>query len=56
MTVIQALETECQKMLYGRRRIVNTLYNLDPSSKDLLETDIDSITLEDDKVICHLLE
>ena len=56
MTAIQALETECQKMLYGRRRIVNALYKLDPSTKDILETDIDSITLEDDKVVCHIGE
>ena len=56
MTAIQALETECQKMLYGRRRIVDTLYKIDPSTRDILEKDIDSISLKDKNVICHLGE
>ena len=56
MTAIQTLETECQKMIYGRRRIVDTLYKIDPSTRDILEKDIDSISLKDKNVICHLGE
>lgn len=53
--VIEAELTEAQKLIYGRRRIVDAFYQSNPDKfKDLKATDIHAITLQDDLVACTL--
>lgn len=55
MTVTEQLLNEGQKLIYGRRRIVSSFYEMDPDKyKDLKATDIDSIVLVDEFVNCQL--
>ena len=54
MTIIQTVLTDCQQMLYGRRRIAETFYQTNPEAKNVLAQDIDSVSLENEYVICQL--
>ncbi len=56
MTIVSSVLTDCQQMLYGRRRIIDTLYKNDPETKEILAQDIDSISLSDEDVICQIGE
>ena len=55
MTVTEQLLNEGQKLIYGRRRIVSSFYELDADKyKDLKATDIDSLMLVDEFVHCQI--
>jgi len=46
---------KAQESIYGRKRIIDCLYTLDPDKfKSLLTTDINSISLEGSQVICNV--
>ena len=53
MTTTQILN-EGQKMIYGRKRIMDTFYKTHPVGKDILEEDIQGITFDDDHVLLHV--
>ena len=56
MIVTEALLSDAQRLVYGRRRIIDTLYQEDPERYKIIQaTDIQSISLEDD-LICLQLE
>lgn len=53
--IIESELTEAQKLIYGRRRIVEAFYQSNPEKfKDLQAKDIHSITLQEDLVACSL--
>tara|TARA_Y100000768_G_scaffold386753_1_gene375946 strand:- start:353 stop:1216 length:864 start_codon:yes stop_codon:yes gene_type:complete len=55
MTTTQILN-EGQKMIYGRKRIMDTFYKTHPVGKDILEEDIQSISFSEDDVWLHVEE
>jgi hypothetical protein len=57
MTVIEQELSVAQRLIYGRKRIVDALYQDCPDKfKDLQPTDIQSISLENDLICCDLGE
>ena len=57
MTVTEALLSDAQRLVYGRRRIIDTLYQEDPDKFKVLQaTDIQSISLQDDLVCLDLAD
>lgn len=53
--IVESELSEAQKLIYGRRRIVDAFYQSNPDKfKELQATDINSITLQDDLVACTL--
>lgn len=57
MTVTEALLSEAQRLVYGRRRIIDSLYQEDPDKFKVLQaTDIQSISLQDDLVCLDLAD
>lgn len=52
--ITEALLNEGQKMIYGRRRIIDALYKRDEKYRSIQATDIDSISLQDDLVNCQV--
>jgi len=57
MNVTEQQLSEGQKMIYGRRRIIDTLYQDDPKKFCSLQaTDIQSISLQDDLVCLDLVD
>ena len=45
---------EGQKMIYGRKRIMDTFYKTHPVGKDVLEDEIGEITFDDDHVLLNV--
>ena len=46
---------KAQELIYGRKRIIDCLYTLNPDKfKSLIATDINSISLEGSKVVCNV--
>jgi hypothetical protein len=57
MTTTQLLPSATQNLIYGRTRIVSTLSRQDPERHACLEaSDIQSISLQGDKVVCLLAD
>lgn len=57
MTVTEALLSEAQRLVYGRKRIIDSLYQEDPDKFKLLQaTDIQSISLQEDLVCLDLAD
>lgn len=57
MKVIERQLTDAQRLIYGRKRIIDTFYNENPNQfKELHATDIQNISLVDDLVCCDLGE
>jgi hypothetical protein len=57
MNVTEALLSDAQRLAYGRRRIIDTLYQEDPDKFKVLQaTDIQSISLQDDLVCLDLAD
>ena len=54
MTITQPLLNEGQKMIYGRKRILDTFYKTHPVGKDIMEEDINGISFDDDYVLLHV--
>jgi len=50
--ITELLLNEGQKMIYGRRRIIDVLHQKDERYCTIQATDISSITLQDDLVCC----
>lgn len=57
MTVTEAQLSEAQRLVYGRRRIIDTLYQEDSEKFSVLQaTDIVSVSLQDDLVCLDLAD
>ena len=56
MTTTMIFLNEGQKMIYGRKRIMDTFYKTHPLGKDILEDEIGEITFDDDHVLLECRE
>ena len=54
MTTTMVFLNEGQKMIYGRKRIMDTFYKTHPVGKDVLEDEIGEITFDDDHVLLNV--
>lgn len=54
MTTTMIFLNEGQKMIYGRKRIMDTFYKTHPLGKDILEDEIGEITFDDDHVLLNV--
>lgn len=55
MLVLESQLTKAQNLIYGRKRIVDSFYQLDPDKfRGLTPTDINSISLQGDEVVCEV--
>jgi len=55
MLVLENQLTKAQSLIYGRKRIVDSFYQLDPTKfHDLTPIDINSISLQGDEVKCEV--
>ena len=56
MTTTMIFLNEGQKMIYGRKRIMDTFYKVHPVGKEVLEDEIGEITFDDDHVLLECRE
>ena len=56
MTIVRTVLSDCQQMIYGRRRIVDVLHAANDKYKDIQATDIDFISLENKNVLIQIQE
>ena len=56
MTTTMIFLNEGQKMIYGRKRIMDTFYKVHPVGKEVLEDEIGEITFDDDHVLLNVEE
>ena len=54
MTTTMIFLNEGQKMIYGRKRIMDTFYKVHPVGKEVLEDEIGEITFDDDHVLLNV--